>query len=495
MSPRPELFDALERVDKRLVSAGVPPLTPWWRDELRAFYGADARVHAARVGRGGVKSTTAAKCLTVEVLFGDWQVPPGERHWAINISENVDEARARLGQIAQYLEILGVPFDSVGEQILLRDMRLGFWTRAARIGATSGPRAVAWSIDEAAKLSVDGVNPAEELAASLRAASVTHREARGRAYSSPFGMVGYHHTLVSAGSDGHVFVSTAPTWVANPSLSEQDTRDLEPDARLWSREYAAVPQASQLAAFDTDAIERAMRARSATTRGARVLVLDPSSGRSDAWTWALVGWDGDAAGAFLRVDNIGAVEGRFWEQTSGDEIVAKLASLALEHQVGAAHGDQRESLMIRAAFARHGLKYVVHDWSNTAKVVAVERLRRWMKEGALAIEEHDRMRRELLAFEEKITASGALTFGGRGAHDDFVALLITAAIADSRGLIPRGEQAPRGRIRIIGEHGEEQPGAEPAPQRNDGYTSPGQRRAYERSRRGFGSTPVRQRRG
>lgn len=45
---------------------------------------------------------------------------------------------------------------------------------------------------------------------------------------------------------------------------------------------------------------------------------------------------------------------------------------------------------------------------------------------------HERLRNELLGFEERISGSGGFTYGARGKnHDDYVALLITAAIADA----------------------------------------------------------------
>ena len=61
-------------------------------------------------------------------------------------------------------------------------------------------------------------------------------------------------------------------------------------------------------------------------------------------------------------------------------------------------------------------------------------VRRWLADDLLVLPDHEKLRRQLLAFEEKITPSGALTFGARGAgHDDYVALLLTAAMADAAG--------------------------------------------------------------
>jgi hypothetical protein len=45
-----------------------------------------------------------------------------------------------------------------------------------------------------------------------------------------------------------------------------------------------------------------------------------------------------------------------------------------------------------------------------------------------------RLRHELSTFEERITSGGQFTFGGRqGSHDDYVALLITAMLAEMEG--------------------------------------------------------------
>jgi len=93
--------------------------------------------------------------------------------------------------------------------------------------------------------------------------------------------------------------------------------------------------------------------------------------------------------------------------------------------------------MLRDAFARHGLRYMVFPWTSASKPAAVERLRRWLADGLLANPEHTKLRREMLSFEEKVTPSGQFTFAARGrAHDDYVALLLTTAMAEIAGHLP-----------------------------------------------------------
>lgn len=66
---------------------------------------------------------------------------------------------------------------------------------------------------------------------------------------------------------------------------------------------------------------------------------------------------------------------------------------------------------------------------NTAKGNAVASLRRWLADSRITLPEHRILKNELNCFEEKVTPSGAITFGARGSgHDDYVALLLTAAM-------------------------------------------------------------------
>jgi hypothetical protein len=110
-------------------------------------------------------------------------------------------------------------------------------------------------------------------------------------------------------------------------------------------------------------------------------------------------------------------------------------------------GDQRESYLVESEFARHGLRFVSIPWDNARKVAAVERIRRWLRERTLVLPdqpEPPKLRAELLNFQERITPSGALTYAARGSgHDDRVALLVTAAMAEAEGLLPSSPFAPR----------------------------------------------------
>jgi hypothetical protein len=116
-------------------------------------------------------------------------------------------------------------------------------------------------------------------------------------------------------------------------------------------------------------------------------------------------------------------------------------------RLGVTHviGDQRESFLLTSEFGRQGLRFTPLAWSNQNKIDAVERIRRWLREQTLVLAPHDRLRSELLGFQERITPTGYLTYGARGSsHDDYAALVMTAAMAEAEGYIPSSPLFRRG---------------------------------------------------
>ena len=439
------------RLEDRLAAAGFHRRSPWWREQVSRFYShPTATTLAVEVGRGGEKSGEIVRIAGAETLLGDFVVPPGERHFFVIVAENKDEAANRLRLLEAHLTALRVPYDRVGDEISLRDMPRGIKVLACRVGAVSGFRSFGWAADEVAKWSSDGVNPAAEIVASMRAMTVTHQRARKLIFSSPLGTLGFHYDTIQRGDDAHQLVGRAPTWIANPTISEAQTHALEPDLRVWRREYCAIAQAGAAGAFDSDVTDEAFRAQPPVyMRGQPVLVLDPSSGRKDRWTWGAVRWSTPRDGAPLLVfETIGGIGGRFYDQVSGDQIIDEaIMPVATEYGATDVHSDQREALMLQSAFQRRGLRFRSHDWTNANKIEAVARLRRLFQERRIILPECPPLRAELAAFEERITPSGALTFGARtGGHDDFVSLLVTAAIADAEGEISRGGPVQRAEV-------------------------------------------------
>lgn len=442
------------RFDDRLARLGVRPLTDWWRAGIGSWLDAYEQGNVlelfACVGRGAAKSIALYKLALFFTLFGDWTIPTGERHYAIVLSRLKDEASKGLDIITNWLTLLRVEHRCAGDVIEIASMPRGIRVVAASVAATSGWRAYFVGKDERSKWpsSDEDETDAGEIDTSAAAMTATHARAPIVAVGSAWATFGAFYEAISAGSTTtRTVLGPTPTWIAAPHISEESTRRKEPDQRKWEREYASRAQSAKLAAFDAAAVKAAFEARQLTGMCFPSFgVVDASSGKKDTWAWSVARWqaatpalDAPRQLAFTHVDGI---EGRFWAQDAGEKVVAKVAADMRKHGVTRVYGDQRESLMLASAFTRHGIRFVELPWVAARKERAVMVVRRWLADKVLVLPMHAKLRDELLAFEERITPSGGLTFaGGRGTNgkDDYVALLLTAAMADSE---PPSKETP-----------------------------------------------------
>jgi hypothetical protein len=435
-------FETLVGIESQLVAAGQHPLTPWWRAQLQRWYRhPTARTLVARVGRGGGKSRTAVLVSLNEVLFGSWDIPAGEVHYWAFASQNVSEASQRLMLIERCLLDLGIPCKRDGDEIRLKEMPRGWRVFACQIGAVSGFRAFGRCADELSKWrSLDRLaNPAIEVVTSMTAMTITHPGARSLLISSPMGFTDYHAKRMAEGDTAHQLTCTAASWVANPTrITEQQSHEAEPDERIWRREYAAIPQAGSLSVFEPDAIARAFVQPASVPRAlGRFGVVDASSGKKDSWAFAVASWCDVGGSKRLVFEKVDGFHGRFFEQKSAEAVVQEVSDCFKAHGVRDVHADQRDEYQLISAFRRHGLRYTPWAWSQPNKERAVSTVRRWLADGVLVLPEHERLKDELLEFEERTAPSGAFTFGARGSgHDDYVALLLTTAIADAEHRLP-----------------------------------------------------------
>ncbi len=173
-------FETLMHLDAQLARHGVPPLGDWWKDVLGRWYHGAALTLGVCAGRGSAKSTALYKVAENETVFGDWTVPPGERHWANLTSRLTDEAAKGTAIIGQHLTMLGIRHASKSGVIELTDMPRGIRISAASVGGNSGWRSFFDGNDEGGKWATDGAMAADavEVFASKRAMTATHANAR-----------------------------------------------------------------------------------------------------------------------------------------------------------------------------------------------------------------------------------------------------------------------------------------------------------------------------
>lgn len=344
----------------------------------------------------------------------------------------------------------------------------------------------------------DGSNPAKEVIASLRPTMATMPNARLFLSSSPWSTTDEHHSAFESSDGVYSLAFHATSWEANPTLDEQSCWELSGrDQRTFDREFRALPVGSTGNAFAIEAFDRCLveSASECAPMSTPVLVVDASAGRGDAFTFCLATWskvtpkgrpelwyhvvrlnDGtttlvpsneiegqdptivhayaspirDEQGDFLAnpaykgtatrllVHDIDGFAGKDLHRILGfDEVVARIAERTKRYGVTIAIGDQLAQYALESEFRRHGIKYIPQTWGSTSKQDAVVRLRQLLREQILAIEKSegsDRLRKELQGFEEKVNASGSITYGARrSGHDDFVALLLNIALGDTLG--------------------------------------------------------------
>jgi hypothetical protein len=241
------LRDRFLRFDDALADLGVPPLTEWWRNGigewLDSYESGGALELWACVGRGAAKSTALYKLATFFALFGDFTVPPGERHFAIILSRLKEEASKGIQIIKRWLVLLDVPHSLAGDVIELDDSPRGIRVVAASVSAASGWRAFFVGKDERSKWpSGDTADrEASEIDASAAAMTATHPTAPIVSFGSAWARFGSFYEAIDSGTDAskHVLGPT-PTWIAAPHVTEESTRKKERDEAMWRREYACI---------------------------------------------------------------------------------------------------------------------------------------------------------------------------------------------------------------------------------------------------------------
>ncbi len=491
------LLAAYRAVDATLAKLpGGYPTSPAWMSALTEFWLSGKRRMVVRKGRQGGGSTTLARVAVATALGGEHSIPPGTRGEIGFVSIKLREANERLYNIESILRALDVPHRRSDDTIELTDRPIIFRSSPCT-SRERGQTRVTLVEDELAswRNEESGRNPAKDVDAAAVPSLITQANARIYSLSSPIGHDDFHAELMARGTTDAQAVFSGPSWAWNPAITEQATRDLQPDERVWRREFAAIPQGSSLGAFDPDAIEQAFRdLPDCYITGAPIVAIDPAGRGSDTFAALTAGWhlprvdeedrwmrddillpDGTlfAKGGQIRQDadghyilneawqpaepllcfwNYETFEAKYRSVHTADEICARLG--AIGRTVGAVRcvSDSFDAFSLESLLAQNGLRLMPFPWTATLKTQAVARLRRLLNEGRIWFADHDLMKRELLAYEERVTANG-ISYGGTapgGGHFDLLSCVLTTAMAEISGaLIGAPERKGAGRMRDV----------------------------------------------
>lgn len=422
------------KMDKALVAQGFPATSVWWKAEITRFLHAlarGARRWVIRAGRRAGKSTTLCRLAVAWAWFGTWHVPTGDTAMVPFISISKDESAGRLRTIAAIAKALGLEHEQRGEEIeLIGERHVFFKTFAATTSAVVGFTSIAVFGDEVARWEArdTAANPAREVLGSLTPTLATQAHGFAVLCSSPWSVDDYHAELFALGDNEHQATSFAPTWVANPTISEERTHELEPDQRTWQREYGAEPGATVTAALDAEDVAACFGRSFFPERSNSFCSIDASSLRGDAFTWMAGNASRDGV---LGVRSVGGWEGAELRSVSMETVVCDVAGVAKRFGTSRVFGDQREEAALSALFVQQSIHLKTFAWSEPSKDTAMQLLRRLMRERRVMLVEHETLRRELVTMKARLMPSGRIRYETNGL--DYASALVTLAHAMVEG--------------------------------------------------------------
>ncbi len=437
-----EILARYDEVDTKLVAMGFPATSPWWQATIERWYRSGKRQAVLRCGRRAGKSSTLSRLAVVELLYGRHDVPPGDTGTVAIISTDRPEASGRLNTVMAILDALGVSHRPWGEQIQgikLIGRRLGVRVFTATIKGVSGFTAIFVLCDEVAKWADTdtGANPAKEVIASVRPTMKTMPNARMVLSGSPMSTMDAHYDAFELGETPLQITAWAPSWVANPTLTEADCIVDEPDEAKRAREYGAIPQAeAETSLLTAMMLTRAMRSVPQPwdlpyIEGHRyVAAMDPAT-RGHAWTLVIAtkGPDGRR-----RV-----VLAREWRGTptrplSPKAVLGEIQSIISPYGLRWVITDQHAIDHLRDLVPK-GMSLIEAAWTQENIKDACEHVNKLLQAEQLELSPDPQVKADLLGIRKQFTRAGVRYYFAevKGRHSDF-APAVCLAVEDARFL-------------------------------------------------------------
>ena len=261
-----DVIACLGAMRPHLESAGIEWFTPWWWERITEFYASGKRQMTARVGRRGRKSYSWCIVGVAEILTQRHAIPPGDTGVVAVVSADLYQANDRLSTFRAVLEACGmrekVDFKQTARGIDFVNLPYRVQTLAASVSAVSSYTCIMAIGDEVAKWR-DGdaeTSIGAKVLESWRSTMRTMPAAKMILISSPVGEDDPHAKAFALGNTDRQTAVYAPTWIANPAVTEAYCRaDCETEEEFL-QEHAAIPQALQRGGITPAQVDRATRA-------------------------------------------------------------------------------------------------------------------------------------------------------------------------------------------------------------------------------------------
>jgi hypothetical protein len=157
---------------------------------------------------------------------------------------------------------------------------------------------------------------------------------------------------------------------------------------------------------------------------------------------------------------VDSITGRFSGKVTSTDAVRRIAQEFRRWGVKHVIGDHYEQFFAASEFGRWRLQYHPIQWTAQSKPEAITRIKRLLVEDRYVLPpSRETLKKELLNYSEKISATGHLSWSARNSgHDDECSLLISLAHGELENLVPgaplhipktRHEQALSGGLEMI----------------------------------------------
>ena len=391
------------------------------------------------IGRRGGKSRVLALIAVYLACFKDWRpfLSPGERATIVIIATDRRQSRVIFRYIEAFLKetpMLKPLIERETSELFELKNQVNIEIHTASFRTIRGYTVAAALFDEMAFWrNEDAANPDQEILNAIRPAMATVPDAMLLCASSPYARRGalYDSWKRYFGQENdRVLVWQAPSWVMNPSISQEWLdEEFEKDAASARAEYGAE--------FRTDVenfiSEEVLDASTPSNRFelpyisdySYVAFTDPSGGSKDSFTLAISHYDEDKDKCIL--DAIREVQPPF----SPEEVTKEFAAVIKSYSIPTVIGDRYGGEWPRERFLEHG---IVYEPADKVKSDIYREMLPLINSGKVELLEHKRMVNQFLILERRTRRGGKDAIDHPpNAHDDVANVVAGALVYSDQG--------------------------------------------------------------
>lgn len=375
------------------------------------------------IGRRGGKSFISALITCFIACFIDFKpfITVGETLAVMCLARDKDQARIVFRYIKAILNhvpaLRNMIVDQRADEIELTT-GVTIMVKASDFGGVRGPTIACVVADEIAFWPSQGANPDDEVLSAIRPAMATIPDAKLLCISTGYAQAGalYEaHKEHYGKDDDEVLVWQSDTATMNPTISQKFIdKEIEKDPEAGRAEWLGLFREDVSAAFPLEVIEACIiSGRSELPPSPHIQqyfgFVDPSGGRHDAFTLAIVHLDHEDR---VVLDAIRATRSPF----DPSEVVKEYSEFLKSYRLNSILGDNYGGEWPKAEFAKHSILYELSEKTKSELYLAAIPV---FTSKRIELLDIDRMKNEFRRLERRRGRSGkdSIDHPPRGSDD------------------------------------------------------------------------------